>query len=148
MSVHYSPMAEKARRRRRTTRIAALALLVLALIAAALLWPKPGRGALTVASASAVAPTGVVQGALAASRSGDRVCFAVTLHGTTAVLRFVPGWSADARLGLRDPSGAVVAQPGDRLVLLGAPASVGRVAGCSQPGRIWTVSGIKERTPS
>jgi hypothetical protein len=141
-------MAEKARRRRRTARIAGLVLLVLALLATALLWPKPSRGALSVASVSTADPTGVVRGVLAASRSGDRVCYAVTAHGTTAVLRFVQGWSADSRLGLRDPSGGVVAQPGDTLVLLGAPGSVGTVAGCSQPGRIWTVTGIKERRPS
>jgi hypothetical protein len=141
-------MAEKARRRRRTARIAALVLLVLALAAAAMLWPKPSRGALSVASVSTAGPTGVVRGVLAASRSGDRVCYALTADGTTAVLRFVPGWSADKRLGLRDPSGAVVALPGDTLVLLGAPASIGTVAGCSLSGRIWTVTGIKSSTPS
>jgi hypothetical protein len=139
-------MAARDRRRRRTGRIVGLVLLVLALAAAALFWPRPTKGALDVSSIAAVAPTGLLQGQMAAARSGDRVCYSIAAKGTTAVLRFVPGWSADALLGLRDPSGLVVAQPGDTLVILGAPASVGTVTGCPRRGRIWTVTSITRRT--
>ena len=82
-------------------------------------------------------------GSLAGAREGDRVCYSVPTRGSTAVLRFPAGWSADARLGLRDPAGLVVAQPGDEVVLLGAPAAVGSVPGCSVRGRIWTITSVR-----
>ena len=146
VSGQYSVMAERDRRRRRTGRIVGLVVLVAALAVAALLWPRPTTGALTVASVGTVAPTGVLQGEISATRSGDRVCYSIAAKSGTAVLRFAPAWSADALRGLRDPSGLVVAQPGDTLVILGAPSSVGSVAGCTQRGRIWTVTSIKHRT--
>ncbi|MGT2427319.1 hypothetical protein [Amnibacterium kyonggiense] len=138
----YSPAADRDRRRRRTVRAAVLVALVLALVGTALLWPRPTPGALTVATGEQVDPSGVVQGRLSAVRAGDRVCYSVATASGTAVLRFVPGWSADERLGLRDTSGGVVAQPGDTVRALGLPGSIGTVDGCAVRGRTWTVTSI------
>lgn len=118
--------------------------LLVALVVGALLWPRPTPGGLSVATAPGeTEPAGVLQGSLDADRAGDRVCYSLPTRGSTAVLRFPAGWSADARLGLRDPAGLVVAQPGDRVVLLGTPAAVGALPGCSTRGRIWTVTSVR-----
>lgn len=132
-------------RRRRGTRVLVLIGLVALLVVAAFLWPRATRGPLDVPTGAAVTTTGVLRGELDAARSGDHVCYSIVVNGSTAVLRFEPGWSADTRLGLRDPSGAVAAQPGDTLVLLGVPATIGSVAGCTQRGRIWTVHSVRQR---
>jgi hypothetical protein len=132
----------------RIRRAVILVVLLGVLATTAAFWPRATPGGLTVATTASVEPGGVLQGKVAAERSGDRVCYTVTSRGTTSVLRFVPGWSADAQLGLRDPSGLVVAQPGDTIVLLGRPGSIGSVAGCEQRGRIWTVTSIRSRSPS
>lgn len=127
-------------------RIAILVALLGVLALAAVFWPRPTPGGLTVSTTAAVDPAGVLRGRVAATRTGDRVCFTTTANGTTSVLRFEPGWTADAQLGLRDPSGLVVAQPGDTIVLLGRPGKVGAVAGCEQTGRIWTVTTVRSRS--
>jgi hypothetical protein len=140
----FSPVAAAFRRRTIIRRSIAVAVLVAVLVVVALLWPRPQRGGLDVATApGATAPTGVLQGALVAKRQADRACYSLTSRGTTSVLRFAEGWSADTRLGLRDPSGLVVAQPGDDVVLLGAPAAVGTLPGCTARGRIWTVTSVR-----
>ncbi len=123
-----------------------LAVLLGVLAGAAVLWPKPLTGGLTVSTTASVDPSGVLKGPVSAVRPGDRVCYSITSGTTTSVLRFVPGWSADAQLGLRDASGLVVAQPGDTVVLLGRPGKVGAVAGCTQQGRIWTVTTVRSRS--
>lgn len=143
MTMH-SPAAEKDRRRRLIVRASIAAALLVVLVVAALLWPKPTRGALSVATVRSAEPAGVLQGELTGTRVDDHVCYAVgAADGTTSVLRFVTGWSADTRLGLRDASGAVVAQPGETIVLLGRPGAVGSVQGCAQRGRIWTVTSVR-----
>lgn len=139
----YSPAAERDRRRRLVRRLVIIGVLLAVLVLTAVFWPKPTRGGLSVATVGATDPNGVLQGTLVASRSGDHVCFSIAGKGGTSVLRFVPGWSADAKLDLRDPSGAVVAQPGDAPVLLGRPGPVGSVPGCSASGRIWTVTSVR-----
>jgi hypothetical protein len=146
VTAFHSPAAERDRRRRLVQRIVLVAVLVLVLAATAVFWPRPVRGDLTVSTTSQVDPAGVLKGEVAASRVGDRACYSVTSGTGTAVLRFVPGWSADTKLGLRDTSGLVVAQPGDTVVLLGAPGTVGAVAGCTQQGRIWTVTTVRSRS--
>jgi hypothetical protein len=134
------------RRRALRWRLVVLGVLVVVLVALALLWPKPERGALSVATTSAtIKPTGALQGILVGAREGGRACYTVTVRGTTAVLRFEPGWSADERLGLEDTSGGVVAQPGARVMMLGAPGPVGTVAGCSHRGRVWTITTVDVR---
>jgi len=139
-------MAGRARRRRRVRLVAALGALVVALAAAALLWPRPSSGALRVPVVErAPTPGGVLRGTLAADRDGDLVCYTMRTAAGTAVLRFPPGWSADERLGLRDASGGVVAQPGSAFTMLGAPAGVGSVPGCTARGRIWTVTSVDLR---
>ncbi|WP_345479832.1 hypothetical protein [Amnibacterium soli] len=140
----FSPMARNHRRRTIVRRALVVAALVLALVVVAVLWPSPTPGGLSVATAPGkTKPTGVLQGALTAARTGDRVCYSVPTRGSRAVLRFAEGWTADSRLGLRDPAGLVVAQPGDEVVLLGAPSSVGTVPGCPTRGRIWTVTTLR-----
>lgn len=140
----FSPVAASFRRRTIVRRVVAVGVLVAVLVVVALLWPRPQRGGLDVSTASGTTtPAGVLQGPLAADREAGRACYSLTSRGTTAVLRFAEGWSADTRLGLRDPSGLVVAQPGDDVVLLGAPATVGRVPGCTARGRIWTVTSVR-----
>jgi hypothetical protein len=143
----YSPAAEKDRRRRLIVRISIVVGLLVILVIAALLWPKPTPGGLSVATVRDAEPAGVLQGELTATRTGDHVCYAITgSDGGASVLRFVSGWSADARLDLRDASGGVVAQPGDTVVALGKPGAVGTVKGCMQRGRIWTVTSVKLRS--
>lgn len=143
----YSPAAEKDRRRRPIIRVSVVGALVVILAVAALLWPKATPGALSVATVGDTDPGGVLQGQLAATRAGDHACYSIrSSDGTTSVLRFQSGWSADTRLGLRDASGGVVAQPGDTIVLLGRPAAVGSVEGCAQRGRIWTVTSVRTRS--
>lgn len=140
----FSPVARRFRRRSIVRRALVVGALVVALVVVALLWPRPTPGGLSVATAAGeTKPTGVLQGRLSADREGDRVCYSVPTRGSTAVLRFAEGWSADARLGLRDPAGLVVAQPGDEVVLLGAPAAVGALPGCPARGRIWTVTSLR-----
>lgn len=137
-------MERDLRRRGLIRRAIAVGVLLVALVAVALLWPRPDTGGLRVATVSGQpAPTGVLRGALSGTREGDRVCYSVPSDGSTAVLRFTDGWTADPRLGLRDPSGLVVAQPGDEVVLLGAPAAVGTAAGCPTRGRVWTVTSVR-----
>lgn len=140
----FSPVARSFRRRSIVRRALVVGGLLVALLVVALLWPRPTPGGLGVATvAGETKPTGVLQGSLAAGRAGDRVCYSVPTRGSTAVLRFPAGWSADARLGLRDPAGLVVAQPGDEVVLLGAPAAVGTLPGCPTRGRVWTVTTVR-----
>ena len=140
----FSPMGRSVRRRSTVRRVILVGALLVALLVVALFWPRPASGGLDVATvAGQTKPTGALQGALAAGRAGDRVCYSVTTRGSAAVLRFPAGWSADTRLGLRDPSGLVVAQPGDQVVLLGAPTAVGTLPGCSIRGRVWTVTSIR-----
>jgi len=146
MSGQYFPGVAKARRRALIARFVVLGVLLAVLVLLAALWPRPEPGGLTVpTSATAVEPAGVLQGRVAAVRRGERACYSVTAGGRTSVLRFVPGWSADDALGLVDPTGAVVAQPGSTVVLLGAPASTGSVEGCTERGRVWTITAV--RTP-
>lgn len=146
MSGQYSPMLVKERRRARRLRLVALVGLLVILAALLLLWPKPQRGAMSVATTSAsVEPSGALRGILRASQEGHRVCYSMVVRGSTSVLRFPQGWSADERLGLRDQSGGVVAQPGAQVTMLGAPAAVGSVPGCSQRGRIWTITTVNLR---
>lgn len=140
-----SPAAERDRRRRRTVRLALIGALLLVLVGAALLWPRPTPGALRVPTGERVDPAGVLQGRLAAARSGDLVCYTVATSTGIAVLRFEPGWSADERLGLRDTAGGVVAQPGDTVRALGVPGAVGTVDGCAARGRTWTVTSVEIR---
>jgi len=140
----FSPVARSFRRRTIVRRALVVGALLVVLLVGALLWPRPTPGGLGVATVAAeTKPTGVLQGSLAAARAGDRVCYSVPTRGSTAVLRFPQGWSADARFGLRDPAGLVVAQPGDQVVLLGAPAAVGTLPGCPTRGRIWTVTSVR-----
>jgi hypothetical protein len=127
-------------------RIVILAALLGVLATAAVFWPRATPGGLRVSTTASVDPAGVLKGRVSATRSGDRACFTITGSGTTSVLRFVPDWSADTQLGLRDPSGLVVAQPGDTIVLLGRPGKVGSVAGCTDRGRIWTVTTVRSRS--
>lgn len=135
------------RRRALVIRLVVLAGLVVVLVLAALLSPQTPRGGLDVATTSAsVEPAGVLQGALVASRRGDQACYSMTVRGMRSVLRFVPGWSANDDLGLIDPSGAVVAPPQSTVVLLGRPGAVGSVAGCSEQGRIWTITSAQRPT--
>jgi hypothetical protein len=143
VSGQWSPVAAAHRRSVLIRRIVVLAVLLGVLVTAAVLWPKAQPGGLTVATTAAVDPSGALQGKVAAVRAGDRVCFSVTRDGGASVLRFPPGWSSDAELDLRDPSGLVVAQPGDTLVLLGRPGAIGSVPGCTDRGRIWTVTSIR-----
>lgn len=144
MTWQNSPVAVAARRRVLVRTITGIAVLLAVLVVAAVLWPRPQPGGLSVpTSSSSVEPSGVLQGSLDASRSGDRVCYSITTRGATALLRFVPGWTADDRLGLRDPAGLVVAQPGDEVVLLGAPGRTGAVAGCPEQGRVWTITSLR-----
>lgn len=138
-------MVLRARRRAFVRRIVVVGALLVVLLAAALLWPRPQRGGLSVPTASA-SPSGVLEGVLAAERVGDRVCFTISTRRTTAVLRFAVGWSADASLDLLDPSGLVVARPGEEVVLLGAPGAVGTVAGCPTRGRTWSITSVRLRT--
>ncbi|GAA2753830.1 hypothetical protein CLV52_1907 [Amnibacterium kyonggiense] len=142
----YSPAAERERRRTRRVRLVVIGALAVVFVGAALLWPRPTPGALTVATGERVAPAGVLQGELSADRSGEQVCYSVATSTGTAVLRFVPGWSADERLGLRDAAGGVVAQPGDVVRVLGDPGPVGSVAGCAERGRTWTVTSVQIRS--
>ena len=82
----------------------------------------------------------MLRGTLTASRDGDDACYSITVRGTTSVLRFIDGWTAQEGLGLVDPSGAVIARPGATVILLGEPAQIGSVAGCGERGRIWTIT--------
>jgi predicted anti-sigma-YlaC factor YlaD len=124
--------------------VVVLAVLVAVLVVSVVLWPKARPGALAVATTTAsVAPGGVLQGTIAAARSGDRVCFSATHGGSTSVLRFPSGWSSDSRLDLRDAAGGVVAQPGDTLIMLGRPGAIGSLPGCSVEGRIWTITSVR-----
>jgi hypothetical protein len=139
-------MAAKEQRRAFRWRLLALGGLVVVLVLVVVLWPKPTRGALGVATTSAaVEPSGVLRGVLVAAREDDRACYSMSVRGATAVLRFPEGWSADERLGLRDTSGGVVAQPGARITMLGAPGRIGTVAGCPDRGRIWTITSVNLR---
>jgi hypothetical protein len=139
----FSPAAERDRRRRLIRRLVLIGALLVVLVVAAAAWPKPTSGPLSVATTASADPTGVLKGTLDATRRGDHVCYSVAVGGTTSVLRFVTGWSADAHLGLRDPSGSVIAQPGDAVTVLGRPGSVGTVPGCPLSGRVWTVTSVR-----
>jgi hypothetical protein len=149
VSGQYFPGVDRIRRRALVVRLVVLAALVVVLVLTVVLWPKPERGGLQVATvAGAVEPTGVLQGKLVASRDGDNACYSITVRGTTSVLQFVDGWSAEQKLALVDPSGAVVAQPGATVILLGKPGAVGSVAGCGGSGRIWSITSAQLPTTS
>jgi hypothetical protein len=139
-----SPGVDRMKRRALVVRLLVVAGLLSMLALTSLLWSEPPRGGLRVATAAGpVEPSGVLQGRLAASRAGDDACYSVTVRGTTAVLRFVDGWSAQERLAIVDPAGSVVARPGDTVTLLGRPSTIGTVAGCAGRGRIWTVTSAR-----
>ena len=145
--MQYSPAAAKGRRRALVLRIVLVAALLVVLAVVSLLFPKPERGGLRVATVTgSVEPSGVLQGTLAATRVGDEACFSISTRGTTSVLRFVDGWSAQERLALVGPAGSVVAQPGSTVTVLGEPGRIGSVAGCAQRGRIWTVTSVRLST--
>lgn len=145
MTIRHSPAAEADRRRRRIRLAVVLVVLLLVLAGASLLWPRPASGPLGVATTAPTAPAGVLQGQVSATRSGRLVCYTVSRDGATSVLRFVPGWSADARLGLHEPGGALAARPGEAVALLGRPGPVGSVDGCAAEGRVWTITGVRGR---
>ena len=148
MSGQHFPGVAALRRRSLLRRVAVLVSLLAVLIGLALLWPRAEPGGLAVPTATAGDPSGVLRGALQAERRGDTVCYSVTVRGATSVLRFAPGWSADRQLGLVDPSGAVVAQPGTTVVLTGAPGGTGVAAGCTDRGRLWTITAARVPLPS
>ncbi|WP_375388722.1 hypothetical protein [uncultured Amnibacterium sp.] len=148
MSGQWFPGVAKLRRRSLLRRVALAGALLLVLVGLAVLWPRAERGGLTVPTATAGEPTGVLRGALQAQRHGDVACYSVTVHGTTSVLRFAEGWSANPQLGLVDPSGAVIAQPGSTVVLTGEPGAVGTADGCTQQGRLWTISAARVPPPT
>ena len=68
------------------------------------------------------------------------------LAGGAAQLVLPPGWSASRARALLDPSGSVVAKPGDSVLVTGAPGRVGTVEGCATTGRIWSVATLAVRT--
>ena len=124
--------------------ILAVGVLLLALVVVALLPQGLHRGALTVATAhSAGDASGVVQGRVSATRSGDRACFGLAAAQGPVLLVFPPGWSADPSLRLLDTAGQTRLRPGAVMAFLGAPGAVGTVPGCSGTGRIWTVTDVR-----
>jgi len=135
-------------RRLRVRRIRRLILtvgvLLLALVGVALLPQGLHRGALTVATADGAAPaSGVVQGRVSATRSGDRACFSVAAAQGRVLLEFPEGWSADTGLRLLDAAGQTRVRPGTVMAFLGVPGAVGTVPGCAGSGRIWTVTDVR-----
>ena len=134
------------RRRALVRRLALLGGLLVLLLGSALLWPRQQTGALTVPT-TAAEPTasGVVRGTLAASRQGDRVCFRVATEDGAALLVLPDGWSADEQRSLLDRSGSSVAQPGDTVLVTGAPGAIGAVPGCAGEGRVWSVATVALR---
>ena len=134
----------RARRLRRLLLI--IGVLVLVLLGVALLPQGQHRGTLSVATVdggAGQAPTGVAQGVVTATRSGDRACFAVAAAQGRVLLVLPPGWSADDRLQLLDDAGQTRVRPGATMAFLGSPGAVGRVPGCSGTGRIWTVTDVR-----
>jgi hypothetical protein len=122
----------------------AVGVLLLALAGVALLPQGLHRGALTVATADGAGDaSGVAQGRVSATRSGDRACFTVAAAQGRVLLEFPNGWSADRGLRLLDAAGQTRVRPGTVMAFLGAPAAVGTVAGCSGTGRIWTVTDVR-----
>ncbi|HEV7624818.1 MAG TPA: hypothetical protein VGO26_11820 [Amnibacterium sp.] len=137
-------------RRLRVQRVRRLLLiigvLVLALGGVALLPQGQHRGTFRVATSDRNAghgPTGVVQGRVTATRSGDRVCFSVAAAQGRVLLVLPRGWSADDRLRLLDDAGQALVPPGAVMAFLGAPGSIGTVAGCTGEGRIWYVTDVR-----
>lgn len=119
-------------------------VLLLALVGVALLPQGLHRGALAVATADSPGDaSGVVQGRVSASRSGDRACFTVAAAHGRVLLEFPNGWSADSGLRLLDAAGQTRVRPGTVMAFLGAPGAVGSVAGCPGTGRIWTVTDVR-----
>jgi hypothetical protein len=134
----------RARRTRRLQLI--IGVLVLALVAVALLPQGRHAGGLAVATSERSAgrpPSGVAQGAVTATRSGDRVCYSVSATQGRVLLVLPPGWSADDRLRLLDDAGGTRVRPGARMAFLGSPGPVGTVPGCSGTARIWFVSDVR-----
>jgi hypothetical protein len=123
----------------------AVGVLLLALAGVALLPQGLHRGALTVATADDDAgdASGVAQGRVSATRSGDRACFTVAAAQGRVLLEFPNGWSADRGLRLLDAAGQTRVRPGTVMAFLGAAGAVGTVAGCSGTGRIWTVTDVR-----
>jgi hypothetical protein len=122
----------------------AVGVLLLALVGVAMLPQGLHRGALTVATVDGHGKaSGVVQGRLAATRSGDRACFTVAAAQGRVLLEFPAGWSADSGLRLLDAAGQTRARPGTVLAFLGAPGAVGTVAGCRGTGRVWAVTDVR-----
>lgn len=146
MSATRFPGVEKLRRRALVRRVVLLGGLLVLLLVSALLWPRQTTGPLSVPT-SAVEPAaaGVVRGELAASRQGGRVCFRVATDDGDALLVLPAGWSADEQRSLLDRSGSSVAQPGDTVLVTGAPGAVGEVPGCPGEGRVWTVATVALR---
>ena len=139
-----SPGLDRVRRRRLVLRLALLAGLVVVLIGSALLWPRQRVDVLRVPTTGGdTSPSGVVAGRVAASRDGDLVCYSVAAPSGTALLVFPQGWAADRQLGLLDPSGTVLANRGDDVVVTGRPGALGAVPGCTGTGRVWTVSSLR-----
>lgn len=144
MSGQFFPGVQRMRRRSLMRRALLGAVLLVALIVFAVLWPRPTPGGLSVVTAADTAgATGALRGDLAGVRVGDRVCFSITVRGVTSVLRFPEGWSSDPDLGLRDRSGTVAAVPGSEVTLIGTPGRVGVLPGCTERGRIWTISQLR-----
>lgn len=118
------------------------------LVVSAFLWPRQRTDVLDVVTTGhVVTPTGVLSGRLAASRSGDLVCFAVR-GGTRAARLVLPtGYAASRNLGVLDPAGVVVALRGDDVRITGRPLTAGddRCAGLGSAGaaRTWAVSSIR-----
>ncbi len=119
-------------------------VLLLALVGVALLPQGLHRGALAVATADRPgAASGVVQGRVSASRSGDRACFTVAAAQGRVLLEFPAGWSAGTDLRLLDAAGQTRVRPGTVMAFLGSPRAAGAVAGCRGTGRIWAVTDVR-----
>lgn len=124
--------------------LVAVGVLLLALVGVALLPQGLHRGALTVATVDGARDaSGVVQGRVSASRSGDRACFTVASTQGPVLLEFPSGWSADIGLRLLDAAGQTRVRPGTVMAFLGAPGAIGAIAGCSGTGRVWTVTDVR-----
>jgi hypothetical protein len=142
-----STIARRLRARRIRRLLVALGALVVALVVVALVPQGNARGGYAVPTdpriGGAVQTVGVVQGRLAAERRGDRVCYSVATPQGPRLLVLPPGWTADARLALRDASGGLRARPGATMAFLGAPAGSGTVPGCAATGVRWDTTDVR-----
>ena len=134
----------RARRRRRLLWLIGGLVALLVLVAAL---PRGHRSrALTVPTDARIGTAvarGVVQGVARATRTGTRVCFWVDAPAGRVFLVFPDGWSADARLTLRDSAGASRTRSGTVTAFLGRPGPPGAPGGCTGAGRRWLTTDVR-----